>query len=126
MPPITTPDQFTFNDVFGCHPKYVYTSNEITVAGTDTPADISITGGTYSVNGGDFTSDPGTGTINSGDKIRVQGTADYAWGTAVDVVLTIDIISDTFTITTAGAPTVSTGPGTGGSPYVISEDSWIW
>lgn len=121
----TTPDQFTFNDVFGCYPQQDYISNEITVAGIDTPANISITVGTYSKNDAAYTSSPSTVVL--GDRIRVKGTASRNWGTTVNVVLTIDVITDTFGIMTMGVPTTTgTGSGQTSSPYILTEDSWIW
>lgn len=105
-PADTTPDAFTFTDVTNAARSTQYTSNQITVAGTDTPADVSITGGTYSKNGGAYTSD--AGTADSGDTFTVRCTSSSSWNTAVNVVLTIGGVSDTYTVTTLAEDTTPT------------------
>jgi hypothetical protein len=94
----TTPDAFSFVDVSDATLSTVYESNTITVAGIDTPAVVSITGGEYSKNGGAFTSSGGTAA--SGDTFKVRGTSSGSNSTAVNVALTIGGVSDTYTITT--------------------------
>jgi hypothetical protein len=120
----TTPDQFTFTDNYTALLNRDYISDEITVAGIDTAANITITSGTYSKNDAAYTAS--AGTVVLGDRVRVKGTSSTAWGTAVNVVLTIGGVSDTFTIMTMGAPSVGTFSGTTSSPYILTEDSWIW
>lgn len=97
----TTPDQFTFTDQFNVPTAVVRTSNAITVSGIDAAAAISVTGGTYSINGGAFTGSAGTVVV--GDSVRVQHTSSAVASTQVDTVLTIDAISDTFSSVTAAA-----------------------
>ncbi|MCK7510762.1 MAG: hypothetical protein MZV70_46310, partial [Desulfobacterales bacterium] len=50
----------------GAHPL---TSNTITVSGINTAADISITGGIYSINGESYTNS--NGTVNNGNTVKV-------------------------------------------------------
>ena len=57
--PDTTPDPFTFTAQTGAALNATATSNTITVSGINAAASISITGGTYSVNGGSYTSSAG-------------------------------------------------------------------
>lgn len=95
----TTPDAFVFTDVSGATPATQYTSNAITVAGINASTAISISGGTYSKNGAAYTSAPGT--ANNGDTVSVRITASASDLTAVNAVLTIGGVSDTFTVTTA-------------------------
>lgn len=97
-----TPDVFSFTDASGVELSTVTTSNTITVAGINTTAAISITGGTYSKNGGAFTAVTGTAVL--GDTVAVKGTSSGSYLTAVNVVLTIGGVSDTFTITTKADP----------------------
>lgn len=94
----TTPDAFTFTDVANANFSTEYTSNEITVAGIDAAAAISITGGTYSINGGAFTADPGTVEVD--DTVRVKVTSSDESATAVNAALTIGGVSDTYSVTT--------------------------
>jgi NAD-dependent dihydropyrimidine dehydrogenase PreA subunit len=48
----------------------VITSNAITVAGINTAASISITGGAYAINGGAYTGE--SGTVSNGETVTVQ------------------------------------------------------
>lgn len=98
----TTPDQFTFADRFNVATSTQITSDPITVAGIDAAATITITGGTYDINGsGSFTSS--SGTVNNGDTVRARHTSSASASTATNTVVTIGGVSDTFTSTTAGA-----------------------
>ncbi len=96
----TTPDAFSFTDQFNVPTTTVRTSNAITVNGIDAAANISVTGGTYSINGAAFTGS--AGTVVNGDSVRVQHTSSGSASTTVDTVLTIGGVSDTFSSTTAG------------------------
>lgn len=98
----TTPDQFTFTDQNNVATSSTITSAAVTVAGIDAAATITVTGGTYDINGsGSFTSDPGT--VNNGDTVRARHTSSGSPSTATDTVVTIGGVSDTFTSTTAAA-----------------------
>jgi uncharacterized delta-60 repeat protein len=99
----TTPDAFTFTDQAGVATGSVVTSNSVTIAGINSPAPISVTGGEYSINGGAFTAT--AGTVASGNTVQVRHTAASAVGTAVNTTLTVGGVSDTFTSTTAAADT---------------------
>lgn len=99
----TTPDAFTFNDVTNATLSTQYTSNTITISGIDSPAPISITGGTYSVNGGSHTSSPGT--VENGNTVAVRVTSSASFSTAVNATLTIGAVGDTYTVTTLAEDT---------------------
>lgn len=105
----STPNAFAFTDQTGVALNTVIESDIITVAGIDVPANISVTGGEYSINGGAYTAV--AGTVNNGDSVRVRHTSSSNNSTAVDTVLTIGTVSDTFTSTTVAA---SSGGGGGG------------
>ena len=103
----TTPDAFVFTDVTDVALGSVQTSNAITVAGINSPAAISVTGGTYSVGcTASFTAV--AGTINNGQTVCVRHTASASVSTATNTTLTIGGVADTFTSTTAGADTTPT------------------
>lgn len=105
----TTPDQFTFTDQSGVDVSTEITSAAITVTGIDAAADITVSGGTYDINGsGTFTADPGT--VNNGDTVRARHTSSASNSTSVNTIVTVGGVSDTFTSTTIGA----TNPGTSG------------
>ena len=94
----TTPAPFIFTDQTGAALSTVITSNAITVSGIGSATTISITGGTYSINGGEYTSE--SGTVNNGDTVTVQQTSSANYSTQTDVTLTIGGVSDTFSVTT--------------------------
>jgi hypothetical protein len=97
----STPDQFTFNAQTGVALSTVITSNTIMVSGITSAADISITGGTYSINGGSYTS--ASGTVSNGNTVTVQLTSSGSYSTTTNATLTIGGISDTFSVTTLAA-----------------------
>ncbi|MGB5218724.1 MAG: CFI-box-CTERM domain-containing protein, partial [Smithella sp.] len=102
VPPDTTPDPFTFTDQTGVPLNTVMTSNTITVSGISAAAVISITGGTYSINGGAYVNT--VGTVNNNDTVTVQQTSAGNYVTKTDATLTIGGLSDTFSVTTLEAP----------------------
>jgi M6 family metalloprotease-like protein len=95
----TTPDAFTFTDQTNVALNTTVTSNTITVSGICAPAFISITGGTYSINGGVYTST--TGTVSNGDTVTVRQTSSGSYSTTTNATLTIGGVSDTFSVTTS-------------------------
>lgn len=113
--PDTVPDQFTFSDVTNVSTSSTQTSNTITVLGINSPAAITVTGGTYSKNGAAFTS--GAGTVASGDQVRAQHTSSASNSTAVNTVVTIGGVSDTFTSTTAASA--------GATTTSLASPSWL-
>ncbi len=100
--PDTTPDPFTFFDQTGVAPNITITSNTITVSGINTAADISITDGTYSINGGLYTSS--SGVIYNGNTVKVRQTSSGSYPIKTDATLTIGGVSDTFSVTTWASP----------------------
>ncbi len=100
----TTPIPFTFTDQTGVTLNSTITSAAITVTGIDAPAAISVSGGTYSINGGAYTSTAGTVSLN--DTVTVRHTSSSANDTATDTTLTIGGVSDVFTSTTVAAAAV--------------------
>lgn len=98
-PPDPVPDAFSFQDITNATPSTIYTSDAITISGTNTGSSISISGGQYRKNGtGAYTSS--AGTVQNGDTITVQVTSSATPGNAVNAILTIQGVSDTFTVTT--------------------------
>lgn len=96
------PTAFTFTDETDADIETVYTSDPIIVAGLHSErggASISIIGGTYAKNGGSYVSTPGT--VVNGDIITVRVTSSADPETAVNAVLNIGGVSDTYTVTTA-------------------------
>jgi hypothetical protein len=99
----TTPDQFAFVDQSDVARFDIITSAPVTVTGIDTPAAITVSGGTYDINAsGSFTAS--AGTVNNGDTVRARQTSSASYSTAVNTLITIGGVSDTFTSTTVAAP----------------------
>lgn len=99
----TTPNAFSFTDQTGVARSSTITSAAITVSGIDAAATISVTGGTYDVNGsGTFVST--SGTVDNGDTVRARHTSSASYSTATNTVVTIGGVSDTFTSTTESNP----------------------
>ncbi len=94
----TTPDPFSFASQTGIALGVLVTSNTATVTGINSAAAINVIGGSYSVNGGAFTT--AASTVNSGDGIRVQVLSSIDYGTASVVSLTLGGVTASFTATT--------------------------
>ncbi|MBL8518655.1 MAG: FecR domain-containing protein [Betaproteobacteria bacterium] len=94
----TTPDAFSFVAVTQAPLSSVVTSGAIIITGINAPSPISITGGSYSINGGAFTTAPGT--VSSGQSIQVRVISAAANGTGVSATLNIGGVGATFSVTT--------------------------
>lgn len=119
----TTPDPFVFTDQTGVALSTVVTSNTITVGGINAAAPVSITGGTYSINGTAYTS--ASGTVNNGNTVAVRVTSSGSYSTMVNATLTIGGVSDTFSVTTQNPPAT---PGTiqfSSANYSFNENGGI-
>ncbi|MGH9577436.1 MAG: DUF4214 domain-containing protein, partial [Terriglobales bacterium] len=95
----TTPDAFTFTDQVNVQPGATITSNAITVAGIDTAAAISVTGGAYSI-GCTAAFITAGATITNGQSVCVRHTAPLALSATTNTLVTIGGVSDTFSSTT--------------------------
>lgn len=98
----TTPDQFNFSDQAGVALSGTITSAVVTITGIDAASDITVSGGTYSINGGAFTAL--AGTVVNGDEVQARHTSSASYLTATNTIVTIGGISDTFTSITLGDP----------------------
>lgn len=120
----TIPHPFSFTDQTGVALSSMVVSNAITVTGINAPADISISGGEYSINGGDYTAS--STTVSTGDSVQVRHTSSASYSTATNTTLTIGGVSDTFTSTTLAAPApVTLTVGKTGTGTVSSTPSGI-
>jgi agarase len=94
----TTPQAFTFTDITNVNVTSSVESNTITVTSINEAVAVSISGGEYKIDDGEYTSS--TGTVTNGQKITIKATSANEAETKVDVILTVGGISDTFSITT--------------------------
>ncbi len=98
-----SPDQFSFADQEGVNLDTATESDPVTIQGINDSTPVSIEGGDYSINGGEFTN--ADGVVEPGQSIVVRGTSASTVSSGVDVILTVGeeatgLITDTFTITT--------------------------
>jgi mono/diheme cytochrome c family protein len=95
------PDAFAFTSQTGVVPGATVTSDTITVSGLTSGTRISVTGGTYSIEGGYFTAS--SGTVYNGQTVRVQHTASNSDNAVTTTTLTIGGVSAVFSSTTGTA-----------------------
>lgn len=95
----TVPTAFDFTDVTDATVSTEYTSDPITVAGINSSAPISVTGGTYSLDGGSFVSTPGT--VTNGQQVRARLSSSGSPETGVTCTVTIGGVSGGYTVTNA-------------------------
>ncbi|MBI5100221.1 MAG: LamG domain-containing protein [Nitrospirae bacterium] len=97
--PDTTPDPFPFDPVTGAARSTLYTSNTITISGINVPAEVTITGGEYSV-GCTATFINTESTVVNGDTVCVRQTSSPNYSTPTTATLTIGEGSGDFNVTT--------------------------
>jgi len=95
----TAPNAFGFTAQTNVTPKSTVMSNTITITGISIPAPISIRRGSYSINGGAFTSAPGT--ISNGNTVQLRQAAEDGDLVTNVTTLTIGGVSGSFSTTTA-------------------------
>lgn len=93
------PDAFNFTDQTSVPISTDYTSNTVTLAGgSGSPWVVTVTGGTYSKNGGAFTALPGTAVAT--DTFAVKSTTSGSLNTTVNCTLAVGTTSDIYSTTT--------------------------
>lgn len=113
----TTPDKPVFTPQSDVAPGSTVTSNAVTISGITTPVRISITGGTYNINGGAYSAT--AATVRTGDKVTIQLVASARPIGSRTATLTIGDVSATFTAKTA------IPAGTNGIFYISQPGDWI-
>lgn len=93
------PDAFSFAPKTGVATGSNVVSNAVTITGIDVPADITIEGGSYRINGSQFTATGGV--IANGQRIELRVAASAEPETATTTTVTIGGISADFSVTTA-------------------------
>lgn len=115
----TTADAFSFTAVTGAELNKEYTSEAVTINGIDVAVPVSITGGLYSINGGEFTS--AAGTVAAGQTITLKATSSSKTDTTQTAVLSVGSISGTFAVTTIPDTTPPVAEFKFPTPYTMSE-----
>lgn len=109
----TTPAAFAFTDVTDAALSTVQTATPVQITSINYPTAVTATGGTAAIctgatvgTCGTFSASPGNVALNQ--YVSAQHTSSGSNSTAVDTVVTVGGVSDTFTSTTvAGAATVA-------------------
>lgn len=99
------PDKFNIPELINIQLNTVVTSSEFTVTGINVPTTISITGGEYAINGGNFTAVDGQ--VNLNDKVIVRLTSSNSYATINTATLTIGGIVGMFNVKTIDQPNSS-------------------
>jgi hypothetical protein len=95
----TRPNAFTFVSQTDVAINSDVISNPITVTGINSAASITITSsGSYSINGGVYTSAPGV--VHNGDIVTVKVTSSNFANTLSSTILHIDAVNEPFAVTT--------------------------
>ncbi|MFC6755364.1 hypothetical protein, partial [Halorubrum tibetense] len=93
----TTPNAFNFTALADAALNTAYESEAFTLAGINAETSISISGGEYAVNGGNFSTS--AGKVNNGDSIVVRVTSSSEHNTASSATLTIGDVNASFSVT---------------------------
>ena len=93
----TVPNSFTFNALIDQPVSTAVQSNTVKISGINSPTPISISGGTFAINSGAFSSV--SNTVNNGDDVRVQLITTRLYSRETNATLTIGGVSATFRVT---------------------------
>jgi hypothetical protein len=99
--PDTAPDPFTFASQTKVTPDTLIESEPVTISGINLPAQLSITGGEYSIDDRPFKAGPGA--ILNDQKVRIRVRSSSESSGVVSATLTIGGVSGTFTVRTANS-----------------------
>jgi hypothetical protein len=99
----TVPDAFSFTDQTDVALSVLINSDSVTINGLGAPSPISVSGGSYRINSGTYTSVPAF--INNGDTVKLRHTSSASNVTVTSTILSIGGINGTFNSTTIAAST---------------------
>jgi len=94
----TTPEAFSFTALTDVAFASSNESESVTIIDISTDVDVSITGGTYSIDGGEFTN--AAGTLTEGQTLTVAVTADSEFSATSTATITVGGVSASFSVTT--------------------------
>lgn len=100
-----TPDTFSFTRRHNVAPNTSQLSNGVTVSGINTPVEISIDNGEYSINEQAFTNE--VGTIQAGDTLQLKHTSQADNNSVQTTTITVGAFSAQFTTHTSALNTQS-------------------
>lgn len=96
-----TPGDITFTPVTDAAVSTATTSESVTITGLSSATTIAVSGGTYTINGGDETSD--VGIVKTGDAVTITLTSSPAKDTPKSAFINVGGVTGTFTVTTVAA-----------------------
>ncbi|MCK9469445.1 MAG: YncE family protein, partial [Porticoccaceae bacterium] len=117
--PDTSPNPFGFTAQTNVALNTVATSNAITVSGINAPSVIGIVGGSYSINGGGYTTV--AGTVTNGQTVTVRQTSSASFSTLTTATLTIGGVAGVFDVTTLAVGTSYTAPSAAGTGAISAS-----
>ena len=117
------PDAFTFAPAVNVAPASINTSNTVTLAGFEVAVPITITGGEYSINGGDFTS--AAGTVTNGQTIAVKVLAPAGTELTNQAAVSIGGVTGNYSVTTLPDITAPVAEFKFPTPYTMSEATTV-
>lgn len=94
----TIPDPFSFTPKTGVSLNSLIISDPVTISGINAASTISISGGTYSINGAAFTTK--SGKIYNANSVRVRVQSSTSNGVTTTATLTIGGVKGKFSVTT--------------------------
>lgn len=101
-PSDTTPDAFSFVSQNAVTQSAVITSAAVVITGINAASTVTVSGGTWSKNGGAY---GGTsGTVVAGDSVTVRHTSSASLNTVTQTTLTVGGVSAIFSSTTVSSP----------------------
>ena len=92
----TSPDPVQFQSFRNLGPGTLVVSNTVTVSGINSAVPISVSGGSYSIDGGVWTS--AAGTVSNGAQVRVQMLTSSAFSSTTEAALTISSARTVFRV----------------------------
>src|SRR5687768_9172563 len=98
-PPDSEPNAFTIQAASDSPRGTAVSSQAVMITGINMPANVSISGGEYSVNGAAFTS--AAGTVSNAQTVVVRVTSAATPGGVVAATLTVGSIAAVFTVTSS-------------------------
>ncbi len=107
-PTDSIPDPFRFPTLSDVEPGSEQTSAPISLIGNSSPATVTVQGGSYSVNGGPFTT--ANGTLLAGDLLRMRLLAATNPGSSAEAILTIGGVSGGFEVITRPSASIRPAP----------------
>lgn len=116
----TTPDAFTLGGPSSGASGAWVSSNTVSITGINAPTPVSVAGGQYRIDSGNFTTT--AGTLNPGQTVRVRAQAPATAGASQTVTLNIGGVSGSFQVT-ATADTAPNAFSLGG-PATAASGAW--